>query len=150
MRPTTVFHLFPNTLNQWLEINDNMRNWLSKLISISVSSCTWLFLFSAYTCTSDGPLYLMVVLEWRESSYNRFRLSYPAFLSFIVNKKSPQGRRCAGKFFSRQTLMRIHWIFWCICNYYDFTTHISSKCCSSCYRFVIIKRGSFEIPDFGG
>ena len=32
-------------------------------------------------------------------------------------------------FFSRQTIMRIHWIYWCICNCYDFKTPINSKCC---------------------
>ena len=29
-------------------------------------------------------------------------------------------------------------IFWCICNYHDFTIPINSKCCSICYRLVVI------------
>ena len=50
--------------------------------------------------------------------------------------------------FSWQTLMRIQ--SQCICNCYDFTTPIRSKCCSICYCLAIIKSGSFEIPNFGG
>ena len=47
--------------------------------------------------------------------------------------------RCARNFFSRRTLMQIHWIVWCICNDYDFTTpDVYSKCCSVCYRFAVI------------
>ena len=45
--------------------------------------------------------------------------------------------------------MRIHWIFWCICNCYDFTIHTDLKCCSICYSLVVIWRGSFKIPNFG-
>ena len=42
------------------------------------------------------------------------------------------------KLFSQQTLKRIHWIFWCIWNYFDFTTPTNSKCCSNCYRSAVI------------
>ena len=56
------------------------------------------------------------------------------------DKKSPQfvGLKtpmCL-QIFSQQTLMQIHWIFRCICNYHDFTTLISSKCC------YLLPRGS--------
>ena len=34
--------------------------------------------------------------------------------------------------------VRIQWIFWCIRNYYDFATPTNSKCCSICYRLVVI------------
>ena len=49
-----------------------------------------------------------------------------------ANKKSPQivGLRppmCWAIFFIKRTLIRTHWIFWCICNYYDFRTHVNSK-----------------------
>ena len=45
------------------------------------------------------------------------------------NKKSLQivglwPPMCWEIFFILKTLVRIHWIFWCICNYYDFTTPI--------------------------
>ena len=40
--------------------------------------------------------------------------------------------------FSRQTLMRIHWIFRCICNCYDFTTHINSKLLHICNHLAVI------------
>ena len=53
-------------------------------------------------------------------------------------------------FFSLQTLMGINWIFWCTCNYYDFTTPITSKCCSMCYRLAVNYRGSFKIHHFWG
>ena len=42
------------------------------------------------------------------------------------------------KIFSRQTLMRIHWICWCFSNYCDFTTPVNSKCCSICHRLAVI------------
>ena len=34
--------------------------------------------------------------------------------------------------------MRIDWIFCGICNYFDFTTPLNSKCCSICYRLTVI------------
>ena len=42
-------------------------------------------------------------------------------------KLCDQGRRyaCWTNFFYRQT--RIHWIFWCVCNYYDFNNVNQSK-----------------------
>ena len=46
--------------------------------------------------------------------------------------------------------MQIHRIFGCICNFYDFTTPISSKGCSTYYRLAVSLRGSFEIPNFVG
>ena len=46
--------------------------------------------------------------------------------------------------------MRIYWIFWCICNQFDFTTPFSSKCCSICNRLAVIQRGSFGYPQFRG
>ena len=39
--------------------------------------------------------------------------------------------------------MWINWIFRCICNYYDFTTPINSKCCSICYRLAVIPMSSY-------
>ena len=58
------------------------------------------------------------------------------------------GRRCAGQILYQADIMRIHWIFWCICNYYyDFTTPPNSKCCSICYRLAAIWRGSFWDPN---
>ena len=65
----------------------------------------------------------------------------------MPNKKSPQivelRPPMCWTHFSRQTLTRIHWIFWWICNYYDFTTPINSKCCSTCYLLAVICMGSF-------
>ena len=51
------------------------------------------------------------------------------------------------KFFSRQTLMRIQWILWYICNYYEFTTPINSKCGSICYRLAGIPMSKYD-PQF--
>ena len=47
------------------------------------------------------------------------------------------------KYFSQQNLMQIHLIFWCTCNYYDFTKPINSKFCSICHRLAVIWKGSF-------
>ena len=52
------------------------------------------------------------------------------------------------KFISRQTLMRIHWIICWTWNDNDFTTPISSTCCSICYSLAVNERGSFVIPNF--
>ena len=51
------------------------------------------------------------------------------------------------KFRKPATIMRIHLICWCICNHYDFTMPISSKCCCICYRLAVIYRG-FGDPHF--
>ena len=72
-----------------------------------------------------------------------------------TNNKSPQivGLRppmCLQNLLVGKKLMRIHWIFWCICNYYDFITPINSKCCSTCYCLAVIWRGSLGEPNFGG
>ena len=51
-----------------------------------------------------------------------------------------------GKFCNQQILMRIHRIFWCICNYYEFTTPITTKCCSICRRLAAIPMPSYDLP----
>ena len=60
----------------------------------------------------------------------------------VMNTKSPQIVWLMPpmflQFFSRQTLLRINWIFWCIWNCYDFATPANSTCCSICYRLVVI------------
>ena len=72
---------------------------------------------------------------------------------FTIQKKpticGTKATNVLDKFFSRQTLIWINWIFWCICNYYDFITPTNSKCCSICYRLAV-KSASFEIPNFRG
>ena len=69
----------------------------------------------------------------------------------MCNKKSPKieglGPPMCWTNFSRQTLMRI---FWCVCNYNDFTMHINLKCCSICYHSIEICRGRLGIPNLGG
>ena len=42
--------------------------------------------------------------------------------------------------------MRIHWIIWCICNYYDFTTTVSLKWYSTCNRLAAIAMSSYDPP----
>ena len=61
-----------------------------------------------------------------------------------ADKLWDEGRRCAGQNFGRQTLMRLRWIFWCIYNYYDFTTPLNSKYCSICYRLAAIPMSGYD------
>ena len=74
---------------------------------------------------------------------------FSRFLTRKANKFWDLSCRCARDIFSRLTLMQIRWIFWCICNYYDFTTPINSKCCSICFRLAVAWRGSFWDPHCG-
>ena len=71
------------------------------------------------------------------------------------NKKSTQIVRLrlsmCWKSFSRQTSMRIHWLFWWICRYRTMTsTPINSKCCHICHRFWCnLKEGVLRSPILG-
>ena len=60
----------------------------------------------------------------------------------MLYKKSPQivGIRLLMCWTNSQLQSSVwtHWIFWCICNYYDFTMPTNSKCCSICSRLAVI------------
>ena len=62
-------------------------------------------------------------------------------LRYVDKKPTNCGTKAAdvlAKFFTRETLMRIHLIFWCSCNNYDFTTPFNSKCFSMCFLLGVI------------
>ena len=68
---------------------------------------------------------------------------FDTYATWALSDKKIAGLRppmCRTIFFCRK--MRIHGIFWCICNHYDFTTPNIPKCCSICYRLAIIWKGS--------
>ena len=92
------------------------RSWLAfeSVILIITISCWLLFQIRSRRIPSS-------ILYWSRSA------------NIIQTKKSPQIVRprppmCWQNIFSRQTLLRIHWIFWCIYNYYDFKRPINTKC----------------------
>ena len=93
-----------------------------------------------FTCVYLNPWSLLCV--WYRSWVTQLWL-FNRHMSTQCRIRQETPTRCGTKdadvldtFLSRQTLMRMHWIFWCICNYYDITTPINSKCCSICYLWV--------------
>ena len=90
--------------------------------------------------------------SWRSASFWWNLTTFTVYALWYKQEKPTNcaGRRCAGQYFSRPTLMRIHWIF---------LVHLQLLWLHKAYQFKVLLRllsfgcklkGEFAIPNFAG